>query len=269
MKERPLFIRILRGTARVICWTLIVLLSLILLLTVFSAAFVQTLWHLATGWFVFLRNTLPQVQVNGSMLAGGLLALALAAVALHRFLVGWDQRTGGSKNWRWRHTLALLALLAPLFMASMATAGIAHQLGWMKSGPPLTQMGFASDFDHLHRLRQLHMTLNWWLEEHENHYPEDLAELLAWDGVGQMQGHFFFDRFPKENPEPWFYGAAGQEKPLPTDLPVVATPRPDARGRRAFMTSDNQQHHVPEAEFQRRLERLRTYRAEQHQPSAP
>jgi hypothetical protein len=269
MKVHPLLIRMLRGTARVICWTLIVLLSLILLLTVFNAAFVQILWHLATGWFVFLRNTLPQVQVNGSMLAGGLLALALAAIALHRFLVGWDQQTGGGRGWKWRHTLALLTLLAPLFLATMATAGIAHQLGWMKSGQPLTQMGFASDFSPLHRLRHLHMALTWWLAEHENHYPEDLAELLVWDGVAQMQGHFFFDRFQKENLEPWFYGAAGLEKSLPADLPVVATPRPDARGKRAFVTTDNQFHHVPEAEFQRLLERLRSYRAEQQQPTAP
>ncbi len=269
MKVHPLLLRILRGTARVICWTLIVLLSLILLLTVFSAAFVQILWHLATGWFVFLRNALPQVQVNASMLAGGLLAFALAAVVLHRFLVGWDQRTGGGKGWGWRHTLALLALLAPLFTASMATAGIAHQLGWMKSGQPLTQMGFASDFDRLNRLRLLHMALSLWAEEHENHYPEDLAELLVWDGFDQVEGQLFFDRFRRENPEPWFYGAAGLSRSLPADLPVVATPRPDARDKRAFMTRDNQQHQVPEAEFQRLLERLRTYRAEQQQPSAP
>ncbi len=267
MKVHPLLLRILRGTARVICWTLIVLLSLILLLTVFSAAFVQILWHLATGWFVFLRNTLPQVQVNASMLAGGLLAFALAAVALHRFLIGWDQRSGGGKGWGWRHTLALLALLAPLFMASMATAGIAHQLGWMKSGQPLIQSSFHSVSLAHFKLREMCMLLSAWAEEHQQQYPEGLAELLVWDDG--MQGHFFFDRFQKENPEPWFYGAAGLSRPLPTDLPVVATPRPDARGKRAFVTGDNQFHHVPEAEFQRRLERLRTYRAKQQQPTAP
>jgi hypothetical protein len=103
---------------------------------------------LIAGWFLFLRRTLPEVQLDVAALAFGGLCLALLVVGLHRFC-GWFYResqeskiVGGLevsapstvRSWPVRWTLASVFLLLLMFTAGMAATGIAHQVGWLMSG---------------------------------------------------------------------------------------------------------------------------------------
>ena len=89
---------------------------------------------------------MPQVRVGWAGVATGIALLVLLAAGAHLFL-GWlaDQvrdpsrsEDPGERPWKPRWTAALVSLVVLMFVAGLATAGIAHQVGWLlTSGEPL------------------------------------------------------------------------------------------------------------------------------------
>ena len=89
------------------------------------------------GWFDFLHRIAPQVQVNWSGVATGLVLLALLVVLLHFFARWCCSAAAGSssppRRWRLRWTLSMVLGLLVMFVVGYATIGLARHVGWLCS----------------------------------------------------------------------------------------------------------------------------------------
>ncbi|HEX8703649.1 MAG TPA: hypothetical protein VF815_32735 [Myxococcaceae bacterium] len=105
---------------------------------------------LATGWISFLARVIPEVSVRPGPVVEAVLVLAALGVGLHHFMRWlWPQLRAQEQEprpWPVRWSVSILSLLVLLFLATMATVGIGHHVGWLASGrAPLTESswGFA------------------------------------------------------------------------------------------------------------------------------
>lgn len=141
-------------------WISVGFLALLLLGCLGLALPIDLILSLAFGW-VFFLGRLPKVQVNGNGLISGLVCLTLFAVGLHRFL-GWLhgqlQGQGGdssARDWKRAWTTALVAIIVLMFVAGLASVGVAHQTGWLiTSREPLVSGG------HMRALRRVQSSNN-------------------------------------------------------------------------------------------------------------
>ena len=107
--------------------------------------------RLIVGWVLFLARVLPQIQWNWELMMGGVLALMLASVLLHRFLL-WFVSAGASKrDWNVRSTVAIVVGILVLFVAATGMTGMVHQFAWLMR-EPILRNEFAS-VDRLNRMR--------------------------------------------------------------------------------------------------------------------
>ena len=105
-------------------------------------------FNLAFGWAIFLARVVPRVRVGWAGVATGITLLVLLAAGTHHFL-GWlslqvqgpsQSEAPGERTWKPRWTAALVCLVVLMFVAGLASAGIAHQVGWLlTSGEPLVE----------------------------------------------------------------------------------------------------------------------------------
>jgi prepilin-type processing-associated H-X9-DG protein len=87
---------------------------------------------LAFGWISYLRRVVPQVTVDRGGVATGLGCLILLALGSHAFLKWLDGSIRGpERRWQPRWTAAAVAAVVLLFVAGLAAAGVAHQVGWL------------------------------------------------------------------------------------------------------------------------------------------
>lgn len=95
----------------------------------------QAPFHLVTGWVRFLMRTLPQVSLNPRAVGETLGVVAGLGLGLHLFLGGVWRRMRSPESpprvWPVRWSVSLLALLVLLFLSTMSTVGIGHQVGWL------------------------------------------------------------------------------------------------------------------------------------------
>jgi hypothetical protein len=106
------------------------LLIAFLLVILFGAAFAVTLpFHLAFGWALYAQRIWPTVTLSPSAIASALITLAaLVAVAQ-----GLARRA--RPGWPLRWTFAGIGAVVAMFAASIAGAGVVHQLGWLMTTP--------------------------------------------------------------------------------------------------------------------------------------
>ena len=115
-----------------------VLAGLAFVLLVFSCLMgpifiLETPFMLMFGWVLYMNRVLPDVTVDPSGLATGLVCLTLFTVGAHAFL-RWlfgEVRGPGSPPWRWKWTGALVVSVILMFTAGMAATGVVHQVGWL------------------------------------------------------------------------------------------------------------------------------------------
>jgi len=92
---------------------------------------------LVLGWMSFLARVVPQVQWRWDLIAATLAVACLLGVGSHLFLRGLWRRfhaeTPEARPWPVRWSVSLLTLLVLLFLATMATVGAAHHVGWLAS----------------------------------------------------------------------------------------------------------------------------------------
>ena len=148
-------------------------------------------FHFAFGWVLFLKRVVPQARIDGGGVATAVVCLFLFAAGTHSFL-GWlhGQMRGASgtqdpveRRWKLRWTASLVALVVVMFVAGLATAGVAHQVGWlltseetlMASGARLAAMRTQS----LNNLKQIGIGLHNYHEEHGTFPPGGTFDALG------------------------------------------------------------------------------------------
>jgi hypothetical protein len=94
----------------------------------------QVPYLLLTGWFRFLQQVLPEVTFNWSAIAETVGVLALLSVGTHLFLRGMWHHLYPHDVWLVRWSASVVGFLVLLFCATMATVGLGHHLGWLRSG---------------------------------------------------------------------------------------------------------------------------------------
>lgn len=103
--------------------------------------------NLLIGWAFFLARA-RAVHLNGDGILTAMVCLVLLSVGLDRFL-GWlfeqmqtPRDSGPAARWKHSWTAALIVSILLMFISGLASAGIAHQAGWLlSSGQPWTTGG--------------------------------------------------------------------------------------------------------------------------------
>ncbi|MHB9005006.1 MAG: hypothetical protein ACYC6C_13290 [Coriobacteriia bacterium] len=88
------------------------------------------------GWFAFLRDNLSRVTVNPTTVATSL-AFVVVLLALAQYVGGWWSKSRDSqaspRRWRFRSSLAVLAVVFLMFAVGLSTVGLARHVGWLLS----------------------------------------------------------------------------------------------------------------------------------------
>lgn len=114
---------------------------LVLLFFVGEIAAEVPFW-LAVGWIWFLRRVLPAVHGSVEATVTALAAAAVLGTGAHLALVRLRrhlrQDAASQDPWRPRWTALLLGLIVAALLCSMASIGVAHQVGWLFTGGRIT-----------------------------------------------------------------------------------------------------------------------------------
>jgi len=133
----------------------------------------QIVLAIGLGWASFLIRVLPEESVAWGGVASALACVVLIAVLGHGF-GGWlvDQVAPG-RRWRKRWTASLLGGVVVMFVAGIAAAGTAHQVGWL-----MTSEG------------------SWFRGSHTTTQPFIWAKNLRQIGLGLIVYSHQYDSFP-------------------------------------------------------------------------
>jgi hypothetical protein len=104
---------------------------------------------LATGWAFFIVRVVPKVSVQPLAVLEAVVVLAALSVGLHHFMrwlwARMHAQEQGARVWPVRWSVSIVSLLVLLFLATMATVGVGHQVGWLASGRgPLLESSWGS-----------------------------------------------------------------------------------------------------------------------------
>jgi prepilin-type N-terminal cleavage/methylation domain-containing protein len=128
-------------------FTLIELLVVIILIAILIGLLGpagELLVQLPFGWVLFLRRVVPLLRPDPAVAATGAVCLAGFAVGLHGFLRWFYAAVEPPRRWKARWTGSIVALVMVMFVAGIATVGIAHQTGWLLTTQPLFERSVAS-----------------------------------------------------------------------------------------------------------------------------
>jgi hypothetical protein len=245
-------------------------------------------YHLITGWAYYLTRALPQITWNVDLLLSSLLALSLATWGLHR-LAAWcwstpqpnsvpcsqhdisiNERSGtttsettqqlNKKPWQLRWTFAITTMLLLLFASANAGAGIGHQLGWLKTMPWIENASRAHIMTQCNSVRQLIISVRGWAGDHNGGYPQQLSGVVKEEFIDAASFPKLAFWHPRNGttPEPWLYLGSQLKDDSPSDLPLIASPRPE-RGNRIVGMNDATVVTMTEANFSKAIEKLNLY----------
>ena len=217
---------------RVVYWTIagVVLSFLFSFFVHFIAVF-----HLLTGWLLFVWRMLPFIQLNPGMIVSFLLSLGVAVWLLHLAVTGICFKTGRKAPWPLKNTVAVTTLVLVLFGAAIVGTGIGHQIAWMNQERVLTVAGSNKIYEKSKRsfTHNVWGVLKQWADAHGGHYPSSLHELVPnyIDDLKTFSQLYFWSPVRSGPYEPWIYLGASLTTSDPGHLPLLVSPRPFYSGQ--------------------------------------
>lgn len=208
------------------------------------------------GWVPYLSDVLPRATFNPEIAFEALIVLTLAVFGLHRLLLWWTRKWGGSiARWRVAWTIKISASVLLLFATSIAATGIVHQIGWLLHSDLLIyDWSRVRMVKELSNLKQVNTGLRLFTEDHGGKFPADLEELIP-DYMDTRD--FFYSSLAYTEPHERILYFPFDGKALPAEWIVLAGPQPERRpGRiekRSVVRFDGSGEAMKEPEFQKRL----------------
>jgi prepilin-type processing-associated H-X9-DG protein len=144
------------------------------------------------GWARYLYRVVPHVRVDARAAATATTCLLVLFLGLHSTL-SWlydqtqralDSDRAVEHRWRRRWTVWIICTLVLMFVAGIATVGVAHQTGWLIASPtPLLASDFTGALARLlstNNLKQIGLALHNYNTEHGSYPPAAM-----FDGQGR------------------------------------------------------------------------------------
>jgi hypothetical protein len=106
---------------------------------------VELPFRLAFGWVMYLVRVVPSWNPDPVAVGTAVVCLVGVAVGGHWFFRWLYKATGdGEREWPWRWTRKVVALVVVMFVAGIAVTGLVHQTIWLVRSPePLAGNGYS------------------------------------------------------------------------------------------------------------------------------
>jgi prepilin-type processing-associated H-X9-DG protein len=143
---------------------------------------------IAVGWVFYLARVVPEIRIGWGGVLMAVVCLVGFSAGSHAFF-GWlysqvrATPPEGARRWSPRWTAALVSVVVLMFVAGMATAGVAHQMAWLfTADEPFagTSRGAAMRAGSTNNLKQIGLGLHNYNEAHKSFPP-----FVALDGEGR------------------------------------------------------------------------------------
>jgi prepilin-type processing-associated H-X9-DG protein len=140
--------------------------------------------ELLIGWWGYLGRTLPNVRMNWIAVISATVCITALLVLGHRLARWlWRETTNDQSRWRFRWTLAGVAVFVFMFVAGIAAVGVTHQSAWLaRSDKPMFQSRRSRIADQVRcgsNLRQLGQAILLYAKEHSGKLPDKIEKLAA------------------------------------------------------------------------------------------
>lgn len=136
------------------CWTILVL--------AFCLAQFEVPRAIVFGWFLFLLRTLPRMTVDWPSVFVGFLALVLFTAGVHWAGRALRRNAIDAPRWKFRWSLATVAVAFLLFASGISLVGIVHQAGWLFTSPEpyyVRAVRWRGGADSTNNLRQIGLAM--------------------------------------------------------------------------------------------------------------
>jgi hypothetical protein len=249
---------------KILKWLLIVggvlflLLSLLFFFRSQSRVLLEPPFHLLFGWVSYLRQVIPQTQINVELLLSSLGALVLGMIGLQALMF----RLLVARRWRWRYTLMWCAMLIVMFSTSIAAVGIVHQTGWLFRLPAwIEDRSMGTGVRSVSHARQVVLVAQQYARYHQGRFPDTYADMMP---EIVTDSRIFWVSVDRGRPlEPLIYIGAGLTDEDDGNLPVVWSSPITTSGKRVVARLDGRTEIVPEQKFQAMLASLLEHLAKQ------
>jgi prepilin-type processing-associated H-X9-DG protein len=144
---------------------------------------------LLIGWCLYLFHVVPHVHVSAAGVFTAVACLVCVTAGVHGFLswlceeAFWPKKMGEqvAHHWRWRWTGWLVGGVVLMFVAGIATVGIAHQVGWLLTAKAITTGGGPSRrAQSANNLKQIGLALDNYVQRYASFPPA-----ATFDGHGR------------------------------------------------------------------------------------
>lgn len=153
-----------------------------------AATPIQVLIGLLFGWIVYVIRVVPRVEMNWTAVLGAALCIATVLGIGHSTAKwlwrsqnhGTDDSAMSRSTWRWRSTVAMVAMITLMFAAGLGATGVAHQAAWLIQSPEklATRSRLAHRIMCASNLRQIGQAMLLYMNENIGKAPQSFEPLL-------------------------------------------------------------------------------------------
>lgn len=186
----------------------------------------QIPYRLLVGWWRYVHQVLPGVEVSWEVIIPALLALVVAMTVLH-IVARWVMaRMEKSEGWTLKSTVAVTALLLVLSAAAIAGTSIGHQMAWLGRSKLTEDTSWSNGARMRFYGRQLVRQAYEYVSDHDGRFPPLLDQRASTvrDPFSSKPLKGFLSH-PNAEPESWTYLGAAMDEQMPTHLPLIVSPR--------------------------------------------
>lgn len=236
----------------------------------------QIPYRLIVGWWSYVHQVLPRVEVSWGMVVTSLVALAVAMAVLHAAARWVMARVEGSGEWTLKSTVAVTAILLVLSASAIAGTSIGHQMAWLGRAQLTEDTSWSNGSRMRFYGRELVRQVYARAVDHDGKFPLVLDQRASTvkDPFSTKPLRGFLSH-PNAEPESWTYLGAGMNEEMPAHLPLFVSPRPvhprpkGSKGMYLVVRLDGDAKFVAPDTYHKLMEEWRKVMRERKAPTQP